>query len=76
MESSSAERDLQVLVDNKLTTSQQCTLDAKKANGILGCIKKSVASRSGDIILPSPLCSNEAPSRVLCPVPGSPFQER
>jgi len=51
LESSSMERDLVVRVDDKLTTSWQCALVAKKANGILGCIKKSVASRSGEVLL-------------------------
>ena len=48
LERSSAEKDLGGLVENRLAMSQQCALVAKKANGILGCIKKSVASRSGE----------------------------
>ena len=44
LESSSAEWDLGVLVDHEPAV-QQCALVAKKATGILECIKKIVASR-------------------------------
>ncbi|GAB0176127.1 mitochondrial enolase superfamily member 1 [Grus japonensis] len=49
--SSTAEKDLGVLVDNKLSMSQQCALVAKAANGILGCMQKSLANRSREVIL-------------------------
>jgi len=52
LESSSLKRHLCVLVGDRLTMSQQCALVAKKTKGILGCIKRSVASRSREVPLP------------------------
>jgi len=47
LEGSSVEKDLGVPVDNRLAMSKQCALEAKKANGILLCIKKNVATGQG-----------------------------
>lgn len=51
LESNSSKKDLGALVNNKLNMSQKCTLMAKNTNGILRCIRNSVASMLREVIL-------------------------
>ncbi|XP_050184863.1 cyclin-dependent kinase 4 inhibitor B-like [Myiozetetes cayanensis] len=50
LESSSLEKDLVVMVD-KLPMSQQCALVAKKAKGILDCVRKSTTSKLREVMM-------------------------
>ena len=54
------EKDSGSLLDQNPNMSQKCALAAQKANGILGSIRRGVASRDS--------CSREAPSEYCIEV--------
>lgn len=55
-------------MDERLNGNQQCSLVATKANCMLGCITKSIESRSGGKwVFPLLLGICDTPSVILCP---------
>ncbi|KAF4797047.1 POL-like protein [Turdus rufiventris] len=52
IKSSPEDRDMEVLMHKELDMSHQCVLATQKANCILGCIKRSVASKLREVIIP------------------------
>jgi len=57
LQSSPAEKDLGVLVGMRMDMSQKCALAVWKSNCVLGCMKKVVASREREVIMPPYLAS-------------------
>ena len=56
LENSPEEKDLKVLVDERFNMRKQRALEAQKASCILSCIKRSVTSRSREVILYPEYC--------------------
>lgn len=69
LESSSVE-------DSKWNMSQQYALVANRTSSVLGYIRRSIAGRSREGIFPPQVSPGEATAAVLCPVLGSPVQQK
>ena len=51
IKSSATEKDLGVVIDRSGKSSQQCILVARKANTVLGMIKRNISIKSKDVIV-------------------------
>ncbi|CAM5127154.1 unnamed protein product, partial [Natator depressus] len=52
LEVTEEEKDLRVLVDHRMTMSRQCDVAVKKANAVLGCIRRGISSRDKEVLVP------------------------
>ncbi|PKU48007.1 nadh dehydrogenase [Limosa lapponica baueri] len=75
LESSSEEKDLGALVDNRMIMSQQCALCGQEGQWHPGVHQEECVQWFKGGYPPHLLCPGEAPSGVLCPVLGSLVQE-
>jgi len=76
LESGFVGKNLVVLLDNKVTMSQEDVLVTKKANGTLGCIKEEHCQQIKGGDLHPLLCPGEVSSGGLGPVLGYPVLQR
>ncbi|CAM4679733.1 unnamed protein product [Caretta caretta] len=51
LEGTDEEKDLGVLVDHRMTMSCQCDMAVKKANAVLGCIRRGISSRDKEVLV-------------------------
>ncbi|CAM5150477.1 unnamed protein product [Natator depressus] len=52
LEVTEEEKDLGVLVNHRMTLSCQCDMVVKKANAVLGCIRRGISSRDKEVLVP------------------------
>ncbi|TRZ26591.1 hypothetical protein HGM15179_000532 [Zosterops borbonicus] len=64
IENNLGEKDLGLLVDERLDMTQPCALTAQRDKGVLGCLQSSVASRAREGILS--LCSSLVRPHLQC----------
>ncbi|CAM5077630.1 unnamed protein product [Eretmochelys imbricata] len=52
LEVTEEEKELGVLVDHRMTMNRQCDMAVKKANAVLGCIRRGISSRDKEVLVP------------------------